>query len=26
VRLSRLGPTGTQAPLFPVTPAFRRAL
>jgi DNA polymerase-4 len=26
VRLSRLGPTGAQAPLFPVTPAFRRAL
>ena len=26
VRLSRLGPTGTQASLFPVTPAFSRAL
>jgi nucleotidyltransferase/DNA polymerase involved in DNA repair len=26
VRLSRLGPTGTQAPLFPASPAFRRAL
>ncbi len=26
VRLARLGPPGSQAPLFPVTPAFRRAL
>lgn len=26
VRVARLGPVGTQAPLFPVTPAFRRAL
>lgn len=26
VRLGRLAPTGAQAPLFPVTPAFRRAL
>jgi nucleotidyltransferase/DNA polymerase involved in DNA repair len=26
LRLSRLGPAGRQAPLFPATPAFRRAL
>ena len=26
VRVSRLGPTGWQAPLFPVTPVLRRAL
>jgi DNA polymerase-4 len=26
VRLARLGTPGSQAPLFPVTPAFRRAL
>ena len=26
VRVARLGPTGSQAPLFPVTPALRRAL
>jgi DNA polymerase-4 len=26
VRVSRLGQTGSQAPLFPVTPAMRRAL
>jgi DNA polymerase-4 len=26
VRVARLGPVGTQAPLFPVTPAVRRAL
>jgi hypothetical protein len=26
VRVARLGPVGQQAPLFPVTPALRRAL